>query len=197
MEPIILASSSPRRQQILKSLGIPYIVHPADIDETVPKGMKVDDAPEYIAARKVDAVVRKLSTEQEIGWVLAADTVVVYKNRIYGKPKDMDEAREFLKTLSGNTHKVITGVALYNGSVHYMSTRTSINKVTFAEMSDEDIEWYLSTSEWHGAAGGYRIQENGSCFIKKIEGTESSIMGLPIFELCDILREQNYRLFKS
>ena len=78
-----------------------------------------------------------------------------------------------------------------------MSTRTSINKVTFAEMSDEDIEWYLSTSEWHGAAGGYRIQENGSCFIKKIEGTESSIMGLPIFELCDILREQNYRLFKS
>ncbi|MCI7398277.1 MAG: Maf family protein [Spirochaetia bacterium] len=197
MEPIILASSSPRRQQILKSLGIPYIVHPADIDETVPKGMKVDDAPEYIAARKVDAVVRKLSTEQEIGWVLAADTVVVYKNRIYGKPKDMDEAREFLKTLSGNTHKVITGVALYNGAVHYMSTRTSINKVTFAEMSDEDIEWYLSTSEWHGAAGGYRIQENGSCFIKKIEGTESSIMGLPIFELCDILREQNYRLFKS
>ena len=109
----------------------------------------------------------------------------------------MDEAREFLKTLSGNTHKVITGVALYNGAVHYMSTRTSINKVTFAEMSDEDIEWYLSTSEWHGAAGGYRIQENGSCFIKKIEGTESSIMGLPIFELCDILREQNYRLFKS
>ena len=197
MEPIILASSSPRRQQILKSLGIPYIVHPADIDETVPKGMKVDDAPEYIAARKVDAVVRKLSTEQEIGWVLAADTVVVYKNRIYGKPKDIDEAREFLKTLSGNTHKVITGVALYNGAVHYMSTRTSINKVTFAEMSDEDIEWYLSTSEWHGAAGGYRIQENGSCFIKKIEGTESSIMGLPIFELCDILREQNYRLFKS
>ena len=197
MEPIILASSSPRRQQILKSLGIPYIVHPADIDETVPKGMKVDDAPEYIAARKVDAVVRKLSTEQEIGWVLAADTVVVYKNRIYGKPKDMDEAREFLKTLSGNTHKVITGVALYNGAVPYMSTRTSINKVTFAEMSDEDIEWYLSTSEWHGAAGGYRIQENGSCFIKKIEGTESSIMGLPIFELCDILREQNYRLFKS
>lgn len=197
MEPIILASSSPRRQQILKSLGIPYIVHPADIDETVPKGMKVDDAPEYIAARKVDAVVRKLSTEQEIGWVLAADTVVVYKNRIYGKPRDMDEAREFLKTLSGNTHKVITGVALYNGAVHYMSTRTSINKVTFAEMSDEDIEWYLSTSEWHGAAGGYRIQENGSCFIKKIEGTESSIMGLPIFELCDILREQNYRLFKS
>lgn len=197
MEPIILASSSPRRQQILKSLGIPYIVHPADIDETVPKGMKVDDAPEYIAARKVDAVVRKLSTEQEIGWVLAADTVVVYKNRIYGKPKDMDEAREFLKTLSRNTHKVITGVALYNGAVHYMSTRTSINKVTFAEMSDEDIEWYLSTSEWHGAAGGYRIQENGSCFIKKIEGTESSIMGLPIFELCDILREQNYRLFKS
>ncbi|MBQ0039818.1 MAG: septum formation protein Maf [Treponema sp.] len=196
MEPIILASSSPRRQQILKSLGIPYFVHPADIDETIPKDIKAENAPEFLAARKINAVVRSIAQENEIGWVLAADTVIVYKNKIYGKPKDVDEARSFLKLFSGNTHKVVTGVALYNGNTSYMSLRTSVNKVTFAEMSDSDIEWYLSTSEWHGAAGGYRIQENGSCFIKKIEGTESSIMGLPIYELCDMLSEQKYKLFE-
>lgn len=197
MEPIILASSSPRRQQILKSLGIPYIVHPADIEEEIPDGMKLEEAPEYIAAKKIDAVARKISQEHEIGWILAADTVIIFRNKIYGKPKDMDEAREFIRLFQGNTHKVVTGVALYNGSLHYMSTRRSVNKVTFAPMSENEIEWYLSTSEWHGAAGGYRIQENGSCFISKIEGTESSIVGLPIFELCDMLREQNYKLFES
>lgn len=197
MEPIILASSSPRRQQILKSLGIPFIVHPANIDETIPLDLKVENAPEFLAAKKVDAVVRTISKDNEIGWVLAADTAIVYKNKIYGKPKDLEEAREFLKIFQGNTHKVITGIALYNGSLHYMTSRSSINKVTFASMSDDDIEWYLSTSEWHGAAGGYRIQEFGSCLIKKIEGTESSIVGLPIYELCDILREQNYGFFKK
>lgn len=196
MEPIILASASPRRQQILKSLGIPFIVHPADIDETIPKDIRVDDAPEYLAAKKIDAAVRSLSQDSEIGWVLAADTAIVYKNRIYGKPKDIDEARSFLTLFQGNTHKVITGIALYNGFLHYMSSRTSVNKVTFAPMSHEEIEWYLSTSEWHGTAGGYRIQENGSCFISKIEGTESSVVGLPIYELCDMLREQNYKLFE-
>ena len=197
MEPIILASSSPIRQQILKSLGIPYIVHPAEREEEIPDGMKLEEAPEYIAAKKIDAVARKISQEHEIGWILAADTVIIFRNKIYGKPKDMDEAREFIRLFQGNTHKVVTGVALYNGSLHYMSTRRSVNKVTFAPMSENEIEWYLSTSEWHGAAGGYRIQENGSCFISKIEGTESSIVGLPIFELCDMLREQNYKLFES
>lgn len=196
MEPIILASSSPRRQQILKNLGIPFIVHPADIDETIPTDIKNDSAPEYLAAKKIESVVRNIAQDNEIGWVLAADTAIIYKNKIYGKPKDVQEARRFLKSFQGNTHKVVTGLALYNGSINYMTTRTSINKVTFAPMSDEDIDWYLSTSEWHGAAGGYRIQENGSCFIKKIEGTESSVMGLPIYELCDMLREQNYKLFE-
>lgn len=195
MDPIILASASPRRQQILKTLGIPYIVHPAQIEETIPKDMKLEQAPEYIASQKVDYVVRELSKNQQVGWVLAADTVIIYKNKIYGKPKNEEEARSFLSTLQGNTHKVVTGLALYNGAIHYIATRNSINKVTFAPMSEKDIEWYLSTSEWYGAAGGYRIQENGSCFIQKIEGTESSIMGLPIFELCDMLREQNYNFF--
>lgn len=191
MEPIILASSSPRRQEILHTLNIPFVVNPADIDETV-HDMKPEEIPEFLAAKKVEAVVKRISQTTEPGWVLAADTVILFKNKIFGKPKDIDEARDFIKKLQGTSHKVITGLALYNGKIHYMSTRTSVNKVTFKEMTDKEIDFYLNTSEWHGVAGAYRIQGIGSCFIKKIEGTESSIMGLPIFELYDMLSEQNY-----
>ena len=176
MEPIILASSSPRRQKILKFLNIPFIVNPANIDETIPADIKPEEAAEFLAARKIDAVA-----------------IILHKNKIFGKPKNQDEAREFLNSLQGTTHKVITGIALFNGTAHYMATRTSVNKVTFAAMSEAEIESYLETSEWHGAAGAYRIQGKASCFIKKIEGTESSVMGLPIFELYDMLKEQNYK----
>ncbi|MFA6938139.1 MAG: Maf family protein [Treponema sp.] len=196
MEPIVLASSSPRRQQILKELDIPFIVHPANIEETFPKNISLSEVPEFIASQKVNAVIHSLPVDQEIPWVLGADTIILYKNKIYGKPKDEDEAFSFLKTLQGNTHKVITGLALFNGELHYLATRTSVNKVTFAPMSDEELNWYVKTSEWHGAAGAYRIQGLASCFISKLEGTESSVMGLPIFELCDIFKEQNYSFRK-
>lgn len=192
MEPVILASASPRRQEILKRLGIPFITKPANIDETIPPGIKIEDAPEYLASRKVNAILRSFPKEQEVRWILGADTIVVLRNKIFGKPKSQDEAKNILLALRGNTHKVITGVALYNGEIHFMSTRTSVNKVTFSDMTDKDIDLYLSTSEWYGAAGAYRIQGLASCFITKIEGTESSVMGLPMFELYDMLREQNY-----
>lgn len=166
MEPIILASSSPRRQEILHTLNIPFVVNPADIDETV-HDMKPEEIPEFLAAKKVETVVKRISQTTEPGWVLAADTVILFKNKIFGKPKDIDEARDFIKKLQGTSHKVITGLALYNGKIHYMSTRTSVNKVTFKEMTDKEIDFYLNTSEWHGVAGAYRIQGMGSCFIKK------------------------------
>jgi septum formation protein len=193
MEPIILASSSPRRQEILKFLNIPFVVNPANIEEKIPKDIKLDDAAEYLAARKVDAVAKRIPPDQEISWILAADTLIIHKNKVLGKPENQEEAQKFITSLQGQTHKVVTGVALFNGFLHYMTTRTSINKVTFAPMSDEEIKNYVETSEWHGAAGAYRIQGFGSCFIKKIEGTESSVMGLPIFELYDMLKEQNYK----
>lgn len=193
MEPIILASSSPRRQEILKKLNIPFLVHPSNFDEILPEDIPVEEASEYFAAKKVEDVVRSFPTDREIPWVLGADTVIIFNKKIYGKPKDRDQAFDFLKKLQGKTHDVITSIALFNGSLHYLATRKSVNKVKMAAMTDEEIEWYLSTAEWHGAAGAYRIQGLGSCFIEKLTGTESSVMGLPIFELYDILREQNYK----
>lgn len=192
MDAMILASSSPRRQEILKKLGIPFVVRPANIDETAPKDIKIRDVPEFLAARKAAAVCRSYPAEEEPLWILGADTIIVYRNRLYGKPASREEAVEFIRTLQGHTHEVITGMALYSGAVHDMTSRTSISKVTLAPMSDAEIEWYIGTGEWHGAAGAYRIQGLASCFIERIQGTESSIMGLPIFELYDMLREHGY-----
>ncbi len=192
MEPIILASASPRRQEILKKLNLPFTVYPSNFDEKIPSDMELEKVPEYFASQKVGAVAKIVSIEKESCWILGADTMVIFHNKAFGKPKSLEEARETLQTLQGKTHKVITAIALFNGNIQELSTRTSVNKVTFKEMTKEEINWYLNTYEWHDAAGAYKIQGLSSRFIKKIEGTESSIIGLPIFELYDILTEQNY-----
>ena len=192
MDAIVLASSSPRRQQVLKAMGIPFVVNPPNIDEILPSDIKIEDGPEYLAAKKVEAVTKAQPIDQEIPWILGADTAIILDGQMIGKPKDEEDAKSMLKKIQGKTHKVITGIALFNGFLHYLATRTSVNTVTFNNMSDKEIDWYLQTGEWHGAAGAYRIQGMASCFIKKIEGSESSVMGLPIFELYDILREQGY-----
>lgn len=194
MEPIILASSSPRRQEILKLLNIPFRVIMPNIDETLTSGVESEDVPELLAREKVSAVIHSLPPQQEIQWVLGADTVIVKNNRIYGKPQNQDEAEKFLKEFQNSTHTVITAIVLYNGRTKTTTSRVAKTKVTFAPMSDEEIQWYLETGEWHGAAGGYRIQSLASIFVSKIEGSQSCVTGLPIYELYDILKEQNYSI---
>lgn len=196
MEPIILASSSPRRQEILKLLKIPFRVILPNIDETLTSALDIEDIPELLAREKVTAVLRSLPPEQEIPWVLGADTLVVYDNKVYGKPQNQEEAFEFLKTFQGNTHTIITSLVLYNGRKKVTSVRKCKTNVTFAPMTDEEIQWYVDTGEWHGAAGGYRIQSLASAFISKIEGSYSCVIGLPIFEFYDILKEQGYSILE-
>jgi len=196
MEPIILASSSPRRQEILKMLKIPYRVIMPNIDETFTSALENDDIPELLAREKVLAVIQSLPAGQEIPWVLGADTLVVFNDKIYGKPESQEQAFEFLKEFQGKTHTIITSLVLYNGKKHTTSSRTCKTQVTFAPMTDEEIQWYVDTGEWHGAAGGYRIQSLASCFIEKIDGSYSCVIGLPIFELYDILKEQGYSILE-
>lgn len=194
MEPIILASSSPRRQEILKMLDIPFQVILPNIDETLISSVDTEDIPELLAREKVSAVIHSLPSQQEIQWVLGADTVIVKNGRIFGKPQSADEAAEFLKEFQGSTHTVITAVVLYNGKQKSTTSRVAKTKVTFAPMTDDEIQWYLESGEWHGAAGGYRIQSLASIFIEKIEGSQSCVTGLPIHELYDMLKEQNYSI---
>ena len=196
MEPVILASSSPRRQDILKLLHIPYQVIMPNIDETVSPSLPAEDVPEIFAREKVAAVVHSLAADREIPWVLAADTVIIFNNKIYGKPSDQEEATAFLRELSGKTHTVKTVIALYSDRTKTTVARESVTEVTFKEMSEREIEWYVETGEWHGAAGGYRIQSLASCFIKKIKGTTSGVEGLPISELYDILASQGYSIIE-
>lgn len=196
MEPIILASSSPRRQEILKMLHIPFRIIIPNIDETLSTAIDLEQVPELLAREKVTAVIKSLPVEQEIQWILGADTVIIFDNKVIGKPKDHEQAIEYLKMFSGKEHTVVTALVLYNGRTKETITRLSKTKITFAEMSDEEIEWYVETGEWHGAAGGYRIQSLASCFIKNIEGSYSGAVGLPIFELYDILKQQGYKVLE-
>ena len=115
MEPIILASSSPRRQDILKMLNIPFRVIMPNIDESFTAGIDASETAELLAREKIIAVQRSLPSEQEIPWILSADTIVYQNGKIYGKPEDQDKAYEYLKELQGKTHTVITAIVLYNG----------------------------------------------------------------------------------
>ena len=196
MEPIILASSSPRRQEILKMLKIPFRVIIPNIDETLSSAIDKEQVPELLAREKVTAVIHSLPAGQEIQWVLGADTVILFNDKIIGKPENHEQAIEYLTALQGTTHTVLTAIVLYNGREKKTVSKICKTNVTFAPMSSEEIQWYVETGEWHGAAGGYRIQSLASCFISKIEGSYSGAVGLPIFELYDILKEQGYSIIE-
>lgn len=191
MEPLILASTSPRRQEILRNLNIPFSVMSPSYDEPLIPGMNPVELAELHSMKKVESIIRmhlKISTP----WVLGADTLISVDSDIYGKPVDRDDAKRMINSYSGRTHRVITAITLYDSEKQYISTKTSISRVTFMDLNDAQTENYLDSGEWQGVAGGYRIQGLASCFISEIQGSYSGIVGLPIHELYDILREHGY-----
>lgn len=174
-EKLVLASGSPRRAEILERAGWPHEIIVAGIDETV---LPNEDAAAYVqrlARSKAEAVASRL----EEGLVLGADTTVVVANQILGQPVDDADARRMLRLLNAKWHDVLTGVAIVRVGgetrVAYEKTR-----VRFAEMSENEIDWYISTREPFGKAGAYGIQGKASLFIEEIEGDYFNIMGLPI-----------------
>lgn len=191
MEPLLLASSSQRRQEILRSLNIPFTVFTPNYVEKAVENLHAYELAEHHAIKKVESVIR---TRLQISapWILGADTLINFNDKIYGKPKDRNEAKTMLKTFSGQSHEVITSICLFNASTNYVSTKTSISLVSFCNLDESQIEAYLDLGEWQGVAGSYRIQSLASCFIEKISGSYSGIVGLPIHELYVILRENGY-----
>ena len=177
-------------------LKIPYRVIMPNIDETISSMLSHDEIPELLAREKVLAVIKSLPVGQEIPWVLGADTIISYGGKLYGKPQDQDEAFSFLKDFQGKTHTILTALVLYNGKTRATTSKLCKTKVTFSPMTDEEIQWYVDTGEWHGAAGGYRIQSLASMFISHIDGSYSGAIGLPISELYDILKEQGYKILE-
>ena len=174
-EKLVLASSSPRRAEILERAGWPHEIMVAGIDEALFPNEEAAAYVQRLARSKAEAVASRLSQ----GLVLGADTTVVVGSEILGQPADEADARKMLDLLNAKWHEVLTGVALVRvggeSRVAYETTR-----VRFAEMSESEIEWYIATGEPFGKAGAYGIQGKASLFIEEIEGDYFNIMGLPI-----------------
>jgi len=191
MEPIVLASTSPRRQDILRELGIPFRVMTPDYDEPEVPGLLPENLAELHSMKKLESVMRA-QIDMNAPWILGADTLISLDGRVYGKPRDRDDAKRNLMDFSGKTHSVITAISLFDAKIKFISSRTSVSTVTFMKLDDDQIERYLDTGEWQGVAGAYRIQGLAACFIERIQGSWSGIVGLPIHDLYAILREHGY-----
>lgn len=181
---LILASTSPRRAEILTSLGIPFTVASADIDETPRPGEVSGETAARLAAAKAAAVAAR----RPGAWVLAADTLVVLGEAVLGKPSDDAEAARMLTLLSGRDHRVVTGVCLLS-SAGPGTTLTEWSRVRFANLSEEELAWYVATGEPRDKAGAYAVQGLGARFIESIEGSFTNVMGLPARAVYRLLRE--------
>ena len=182
---LILASKSPRRKELLKQIGIPFVVVVSDAEEVsgnswTPAALVVENAK-----RKARAVAEKYPDSP----VLGADTVVSSEGKIFGKPKDKDEARKMLTALSGKMHEVTTGLALINRNE--IRTTNVTTKVFFDTMTKADIDAYIATEEPMDKAGAYAIQGKAARFIEKIEGSYSNVVGLPLNALIQLSKDLN------
>ena len=187
---LVLASASPRRQELLAQVGItPDAVSPADIDETPARG----ELPAALARRLADAKAVVAAKRHPGDWILAADTVVAVGRRILGKPEDEAEARRFLRLLSGRRHKVVGGIAVVapDGA---RRTRLVTTAVTFKRLEQGEIDRYLASGEWRGKAGGYAIQGRAGAFVRAIGGSYFNVVGLPLYETLALLRGSGFRL---
>ena len=190
MDKLILASKSPRRREILNMLEIPYMVFEPPEDSEIPIKNVKRVVHEVIKNSRLKAV--SVYPEFRNGLILGVDTVVVFGNRVMGKPEDEEEARFFLKALSGNTHKVYSGTTLMNVKDEKMLSRVSTTYVKFKKLSSYEIDSYIDTNEWIDKAGGYAIQGRASFFIEGIVGSYYNVVGLPVETLYYLLNRFNY-----
>jgi septum formation protein len=182
---IILASRSPRRQQLLKDLGLTFEVVGIDYDESFPENLNGEDAAIYLAKGKSNSFRNKLS-DNEI--VITADTIVWCNNQALGKPVDYQDARRMIRELSGNTHEVITGVNLLSAKKEVAFCEST--KVTFEKLSDEEVDFYIHEFKPFDKAGAYGIQEwIGIAACSRIEGSYFNVVGLPVQRLYRELQE--------
>ncbi|SSY70214.1 Maf family protein [Alysiella crassa] len=185
MQPILLASGSPRRREILENLG--FIVHKisAEIDETPHDGELAYDYVQRMAVEKNRAAIAQFgSTEQAI---LSADTTVALNGHILGKPDNAAHAHEILSALSGSTHQVMTAVCVSRGGREWVAVQCS--DVQFKPLSEQEIAAYITSGEPMDKAGAYGIQGVGGVFVAHLSGSFTGVMGLPVFETLNLLRE--------
>jgi septum formation protein len=183
-KPLILASNSPRRQQLMRDAGFEFVVKVKDTNEDFSKTMPAPEVPAYLARKKAEAFRQELGNEI----VLTADTIVVIDNEILNKPKDALEASEMLKKLSGRQHQVITGVCVM--TQEETETFIDVANVFFRELTDFEIDYYIKKCRPFDKAGAYGVQDFiGMVGILRMEGSYFTVMGLPVHKVYEALRK--------
>ena len=180
---LILASSSPRRRELLERLHVPIEIHSADVDETPLKG----EHAKAMVLRLAKDKAAKVAAQYPDRWVLASDTTVSLHGKPIGKPTDAADAKRTLKILQGKKHQVYTGVCLRNGKKQYALADTT--DVLFRKMTAKEINWYVKTGEPMDKAGSYAVQGVGGLFVKGIDGSYSNVMGLPTEKTVELLQK--------
>ena len=180
---IVLASESTRRVDILRTLGISFSIIPPDIDETKHK----DETPQEFVNRIAYEKANKVGKHFPDKWVIAADTIVLLKGKVLGKPKNERDAFNMLKTLRSKWHKVITGYCVLNLLKNIVYRDIVETRVFVRDMTDDEINRYIKTSEPMGKAGSYAVQGKGGYMVKEIKGSYTNVVGLPICEVAEAL----------
>jgi len=190
---IYLASRSPRRAELLQQIGVEFQLHDIDIDESRLPG---ESASEYVcrmATTKARVAAEQIAQQQGSYMVLAADTAIALDDDIIGKPADRDQCRCILEQLSARQHLVLTAVAL--ATAENIALRLTSNQVSFRALSAQEIKSYCATTEPMDKAGAYAIQGKAALFVDHLEGSYSAVMGLPLFETAELLRNADIELF--
>ncbi len=189
---LILASSSPRRMKLLNDCKIPFKAVDHLFDESTINHNNPVKLAKTLAYNKANSIAIKMDYRDK--YVIGVDTLVVYKNKILGKPKDKFEAEIFIKLLSDKTHKVITGISIINIEKSIKLIKSSVSYVKFIKIDEKLIKYYLDNNLWEGYAGGYAIQEGiFDLIVKKIKGSYSNIVGLPVNVLYNLLKDINFK----
>ena len=186
MDTIILASSSPRRRELLTQACIPFIVMPGNVDEAK---VEYEGTPAKMAEHLAYVKARDVADKVDKGIVLGADTIVVSDDEVYGKPADEADAMRMLEHLSGREHMVVTGIALIDTNSGKEVKGHEITKVRFSSLTKEEITAYINTREPFGKAGAYAVQGRGALLVEGVYGCYSNVVGLPLRKLGNMLQE--------
>ena len=190
---VILASKSPRRRYLLKQAGINFVVVPSQIDESKIWMKKPEEYVKKLAEAKANDVAYKYPDS----WVIGADTIVVIGDAILGKPRSIDDARNMLLRLSGQTHQVYTGFAICCKARERLFSQIVKTDVLFKNLSEEEIQWYIHTPEPFDKAGAYAIQGMGTFLVRSIHGSYTNVVGLPVCEVIEFLIKEGLLGFKK